>query len=98
MALDSAKMPVSLYEKYDDEEEGTELIDKIPYSTTEEDIVDKIHISNIIDSLTEREKKIVILRYFRDKTQSEIAESLGVSQVQVSRIENKIIDKMRLRI
>lgn len=98
MALDSAKMPVSLYEKYDDEEEGTELIDKIPYSTTEDDIVDKIHISNIIDSLTEREKKIVILRYFRDKTQSEIAESLGVSQVQISRIENKIIDKMRLKI
>ena len=42
-------------------------------------------------------KKIIILRYFRDRTQSEIAEMLGVSQVQVSRLENKIIEKIRLK-
>ena len=59
--------------------------------------IDKIHLSNIIEGLSEREKKIIVLRYFRDRTQSEIAESLGVSQVQVSRLENKIIDKIRLR-
>ena len=47
--------------------------------------------------LNEREQKIIILRYYRDRTQSEIAKSLGVSQVQVSRLENKIIEKMRLK-
>ena len=97
LAIDSAKMPVSLYEKYEDDEEGIELIDKISIGETEEKMIDKIHISNIIDKLTERERKIVILRYFKDKTQNEVAEEIGVSQVQISRIENKIIDKIRLK-
>ncbi len=97
IALDSAKMPLSIYDKFDDEDDGQELIEKIPYIDNEETMITKIHISNIIDELEEREKKIIILRYFRDKTQSEIAETLGVSQVQVSRLENKIIDKIRLK-
>ena len=88
-------MPLSIYDKYDDEDEGIELIDKLSYSDDEDKTLNKIHLSNIIDTLEEREKKVVIMRYFRDKTQSEIAECLGVSQVQVSRLENKIIDKIR---
>ena len=97
MALDSSRMPLSIYNKYDDEDEGQELIDKIPAVDCEEKMIDKIHLSNIISSLNEREKRIIILRYYRDKTQSEIAKSLGVSQVQVSRLESKIIEKMRLK-
>ncbi len=96
-ALDSAKMPLSLYNKYDDEDEGQELIEKIPSFEDEESMLTKIHLSTIIDGLNEREQKIIILRYYRDRTQSEIAKSLGVSQVQVSRLENKIIEKMRLK-
>ena len=96
-AMDSSKMPLSIYNKFDDEEEGQELIDKIPYVDNEESLVNKIHLSKIIEGLNERERKIIILRYFRDQTQSEIAESLGVSQVQVSRLENKIIEKIRLK-
>ena len=95
IAIDSVKMPLSIYDKYEDEEEGQALIDKIAYVDSEEKTVERLHLSNIINALNDREKKIVILRYFRDKTQSEIAESLGVSQVQVSRLENKIIEKLR---
>lgn len=95
VALDSARMPLSIYDKFEDDEEGQELIDKIPCNDGEDKVLDKIHLSNIISDLSERERKIIVLRYFRDKTQSEIAENLGVSQVQVSRLENKIIDKMR---
>ncbi len=95
IAMDSARMPLSIYDKYDDEDEGVELIDKLSYSDDEDKTLNKIHLSNIIDTLEERERKVVIMRYFRDKTQSEIAECLGVSQVQVSRLENKIIDKIR---
>ena len=95
IALDSSRMPLSIYDKFEDEEEGQELIDKIPYEDDEEITLNKIQLTSVIDSLNEREKKIIILRYFRDKTQSEIAENLGVSQVQVSRLENKIIEKMR---
>lgn len=97
IAMDSSKMPLSIFDKFDDEDDGQELIEKIPYSDNEEATLNKIHLSNIIEGLSNREKKVIILRYFRDKTQSEIAESLGVSQVQVSRLESKIIDKIRLK-
>lgn len=96
-ALDSAKLPLSIYDKFEDDDEGQELIDKIPDEDNEDTLLNKIHLSNIIGNLNEREKKIIVLRYFRDKTQSEIAENLGVSQVQISRLENKIIDKIRLK-
>lgn len=97
IAMDSAKMPLSLHEKFDDEDDGQELIEKLPCFDDEDKMIDKIHISNIIEGLSEREKKIIVLRYFRDRTQGEIAECLGVSQVQISRLENKIIDKIRLK-
>ena len=97
IALDSSRMPLSIYDKYDDEDDGQELIDKIPCEDGEDKVLNKIHLSNIIENLNEREQKIIIMRYFRDNTQSEIAESLGVSQVQVSRLENKIIEKIRLK-
>lgn len=96
-ALDSSRMPLSIYDKFDEDEEGQELIEKIPCNDGEDNMLTKIHLSNIIDGLSERERKIIVLRYFRDRTQSEIAENLGVSQVQVSRLENKIIDKIRLK-
>ncbi|MBE7061824.1 MAG: sigma-70 family RNA polymerase sigma factor, partial [Clostridiales bacterium] len=97
IALDSAKMPLSIFDKFEDEDDGQELIEKIPYEDTEEKTLNKIHLSSIIETLNEREKKIIIMRYFRDKTQTEIAETMGVSQVQISRLENKIIDKLRLK-
>lgn len=96
MAIDSARMPVSIYDKFDEEDDSRELINKLPSSNSEDAILDKIRLNELIGDLSEREKKIVVLRYYRDKTQSEIAEELGVSQVQVSRLENKIIEKIRL--
>lgn len=95
VAMDSVKMPISIFDKIEDDKDGQELIDKIACEDNEESTIDRIHLSNIIDSLNERERKIIVLRYFRDKTQSEIAKSLGVSQVQVSRLESKVMDKIR---
>ena len=95
IALDSAKLPLSIYDKYEDDDEGLELIEKIPTNDGEDKLVNNIQLAEIIKNLPEREQKIIVLRYFRDKTQSEIAESLGVSQVQISRLENKIIEKIR---
>ena len=97
LALESTKMPLSIYDKIDDDEDGQELIEKIVYEDTEEKNVTKIHLASIIDDLSDREKMIVTLRYFRDKTQSEVAKALGVSQVQISRLENKILQKIRLK-
>ncbi len=95
-AIDSSRYPLSLNGSDEgDEDEGTELIDRIPSSDTQDDLVDRIMLKTFIEKLPERDRKIIIMRYFRDKTQSEIAAELGVSQVQVSRLENKILQKMK---
>jgi RNA polymerase sporulation-specific sigma factor len=92
--LDSAKFPVSLYDKTDDENNRT-LMDKLASKETVEDNLDRIVLKDAIQSLDEREKKIILLRYYRDKTQSEVARVLNVSQVQISRLENKILEKLK---
>ncbi len=97
IALDSTKAPISLSEPIDDKDgdKSSELADKIPSNEREDDMVDKILLKSMIEDLPPREKKIIIMRYYRDSTQSEIAKELGVSQVQVSRIENKIINQFK---
>ena len=93
-ALDSLKFPISIYDKTDDEHSQS-LSEKLASDESSEENLDKIILKDTIDKLDEREKKIIILRYFRDKTQSEVARVLNVSQVQVSRLESKILDKMK---
>ncbi len=58
-------------------------------------ITNKIAINKMINELEARDKQLILLRYFKDKTQSEVARILGISQVQVSRIEKKILNKMK---
>ncbi|MFR3346992.1 MAG: sigma-70 family RNA polymerase sigma factor [Christensenellales bacterium] len=72
-------------------------MDKIPSQTKDEDLIDRVILKAVIKELTQREKKIIIMRYFRDMTQSDIAKQLGVSQVQVSRLENKILEKIKAK-
>jgi len=99
LALDSIRMPLSLYDKCDDEKEsGLELIDKIADKANEDDLIEKIELDTVLNGLNERERKIMVLRFYRDKTQTEVAQTLGVSQVQVSRLESKIIEKMRKKL
>jgi len=58
-------------------------------------LVDSIVLKQLINDLDKREKQIVILRYYKNKTQCQVAETLGITQVQVSRIEKKILSNMR---
>ena len=76
-------------------DDDLELGDKIATDECEDENIDKLLLKDLIADLPQREKKVIILRYFRDKTQSEIAQELGVSQVQVSRIENKVLQKLK---
>lgn len=94
LALDSSKYPLSIYENADDET-GNELLNKIASKETTEDLVDRIVLKDVILSLPDRERKIIIMRYFRDKTQSELAGEFGISQVQISRIESKVLKLLR---
>ena len=89
-------MPLSIYEQNDyKDEKSRELLDKLPAVDNQEEMVEKMQLKTALEKLPEREKKIIMLRYFRDMTQSEVAEVIGVSQVQISRIENKIVSDMK---
>lgn len=93
--LDATRLPISIYDNADDDE-NLSLAEKI--SCDEENIdmtLDKITLKKIINNLPPKERKIIFLRYFQDRTQMEIAQELGVSQVQVSRIENKILKELK---
>ena len=91
--LDSSKYPVSIYAET--EEDGLTLADKLASKENQDDYIEKVVLKEIIDKFDERDKTIIYLRYYRDKTQSEIAHILGVSQVQVSRLEAKILERIR---
>ena len=96
IALDSNKITVSLYETVDDgQDKSQSLIEKIPSPENEEEKVERLYVKQLLKTLNEREQQIIVLRYFRDKTQGEVARLLGVSQVQVSRLENKILKKLK---
>lgn len=93
-AMDSNKYPLSIYEKFDDESSGS-IIDRLPAKGSGDELIDNILLKKLLAELPEREKTVIKLRYYKDMTQSEVAKVLGVSQVQISRIESKVIGKMR---
>lgn len=93
-AMEANTTPLSLNDKFEDYDSCT-LMDKISDDFSPEKYIDKLAIRELIENLSAREKQVIIMRYYMDKTQSEIAKALGVSQVQVSRIENKVLKEMK---
>ena len=94
--MDSARMPMSLYTPFEDgENKSLLLIDRYAQDNSGEEMFENIALKDALKNLEERDKMIILMRYFRDKTQSEIAKELNISQVQVSRLEMKILNKMR---
>ncbi|MDP4092495.1 MAG: RNA polymerase sporulation sigma factor SigF [Bacillota bacterium] len=101
MAMEAGCLPESLYNTVSEGDNSPILlIDRIDGENTsnELDIIDKIALKQILETLKPREKQIIILRYFKEKTQAQIAGMMGLSQVQVSRIEKKIIEDIRRKI
>ena len=95
-AMDSRKALLSLDDKQDETNPHSRTIMEIIEDVDKtENMIDNLVLKDLIAELSDRDKKLLALRYFQDKTQSEIADILNVSQVQVSRLENKIIDKLR---
>lgn len=96
IALDSCQQMVSLQAKIDEDDPNSQnVLDKLICQDKSDDMLDKLILKDEIASLPEKEKKIILLRYYRGKTQGEVAELLDISQVQVSRIESKIIEQLR---
>ena len=96
VALDSVNYVDSIYDtNYKDDNEGN-ILDKIPNNNDgEKNLIDKIVLKDAIEKLNERDKKIILLRYYKGSTQMQVAKILGISQVQVSRIEKKALSNMR---
>lgn len=94
--MGSSCMPISLSAQgeYKDERTG-ELIEKLPVQDGSDDMIERLQLKAAIERLDERDRKVIMLRYFRDMTQSEVAAMLGVSQVQISRIESRIMETFR---
>ena len=75
------------------------IFDKISTGKNEEEIItNKMVVSQLINELEDRDKEIILLRFFKEKTQTEVAKILGISQVQVSRIERKILNNMKTKL
>lgn len=95
-AMDSSKGLISSNAQFDENSSNSQsVIDKVIVDDKSEQMLDKILLKEAVNNLGEREKKIILLRYFRGKTQSEVAVLLGVSQVQISRIESKILQELK---
>lgn len=103
LALEANSEVESIYKSmYQSDGSEVYLIDQIKYnenmSENYEQIIDKMTLQQMIDELNEIEKQIILKRYFHEKTQTEIAKELGISQVQVSRLEKKILLDLRKKI
>lgn len=95
-AMDASKYPVSIFAPLEhDSEDGATIAERIEDSTSAQDNLDHFVLKQLIKGLDERARKIIILRYYHDKTQTEVAKIMGVSQVQVSRMENKILQNFK---
>jgi len=94
-AMDAAISPESIYGSSDDENRQS-LVDKLEAPEDYEgEVIDKLILRDALQSFPPRERQIIILRYFKQKTQTQIAKMLGISQVQVSRIEKATLLQMR---
>lgn len=95
-ALDAGKIPLSLSNKDENKDKSFALLEVLSYDDGGEDkLLRNLALKEAISELDDRDKKIITLRYFFGKTQSEIAKILKVSQVQISRLENKILEKLK---
>lgn len=100
MALDAIMEPVSLYEPvYSDGGDAIFVMDQVSDErNNDENWLDEIAIKEAIKHLSEREKHIINLRFFEGKTQMEVAEEIGISQAQVSRLEKSALSQVKKRI
>ena len=95
-AMESVNPAMSLYDPaYSDEADGMYLMDTLPAETFEDMFISKTIIQNVLHNLEKRDKIIMNLRFMQGKTQTQVADIVGISQAQVSRIEKNIISSVK---
>ena len=96
MALESIVEPMSLYEPvYSDGGDTIFVLDQVGDKNDDRNWLGEIAFKESIKNLSEREKKILSLRFFDGKTQMEVAQEIGISQAQVSRLEKGALDRIK---
>lgn len=96
LALEAIVEPVSLFEPvFSDGNDTIYVMDQIGDNNDDKNWLDEIAIKESIKNLSDREKKIIGLRFFQGKTQMEVANEIGISQAQVSRIEKGALDRIK---
>lgn len=100
LAIESQAKPHSIYESFDNgKAEGVCLADRLESKSDEiGNMVNRVTLKQLLGELSERDKKLMHMRYYNMKTQAQTAEMLGISQVQVSRLEKKILNEMRKKL
>ena len=102
LALESTNMVESIDGTYyTDNKDGNSinLIEKLSTNKDEEEMITtKITLNEMIENLSKRDKEIILLRFYKEKTQSQVAKILGITQVQVSRLERKILNNMKMKL
>ena len=95
-SLEAVQLPASINETlYQDDGDPIYLIDQLSNSKDEINWFDKIALKEILHKLSEKEREIILMRFFQDKTQTEVAKTVGLSQVQVSRIERQALKRFK---
>lgn len=96
IALESIVEPLSLYEPvFSDAGDTIYVLDQVGDKNDDRNWLDEIYIKEAIKDLSEREKKILSLRFMQGKTQTEVSEEIGISQAQVSRLEKYALNKIK---
>ena len=95
-ALNSSRLPLSLTNNNEDNDENRQI--DLPTDDIMEKITEKLALRQVIDQLEENDRKIIDLRYYKQKTQTETAKTLNMTQVQISRREKKILLYLRSRL
>ena len=95
LALESVKDVESLYAAQGKEDGSLQLIDQLVDHSENEKMLERISLKEALAHLDAKERQIIMMRYFQDKTQTDVAKCIGISQVQVSRIEKRVLNQMK---
>ena len=94
-SLEAVQIPASIHETlYQDDGDPIYLVDQLS-NDTESSMFENIALKEILNKLSSKERDIIMMRFFQDKTQTEVAKSIGLSQVQVSRIERQALKRFK---
>lgn len=100
LALDSKEPVKSIYEgTVNNDEDGINILDRLSSNIDEQNLItNKVTIMQLIQDLPQKEKEVILLRYYKNKTQTEVAKILGTTQVQISRIEKRVLENMKRKL